>query len=1352
MPNSVIKDLKSLQNTQFLPSDKLRQKIKKNIQLIVARCDQYYNDQAFYGNAALNRKILLDPIVSENLTVDVIQFLMSAPDDTQPKITRKNRNEDVQLTLKDIILFGFADGLDAIRLLPNNERDYGPQEYEQQKKAYDTNTTKILNAIKTAVNRTEDYEILSPSVTHKQFRWICDVIGLMKRERNRADELLYVPGYTAQEIRRQMEDGFRTLCQQLGLYVKEEQDYSVNTTLEIFCETFLSNNEALLNGIVSHLFYDRLHLTAALENQRQIIFADGNQYSYRQIFATLVEKIQNNPKKYPIAEEQFSLRFQLIEKTISEKFPEEAKYATENPGLYNEAGKYVLTEGPLPKSIYTVQLEKIAVQLLQSSDNVAVRKINGDYFIFFQNTQEIYNISEIMRYANFQHLQIEDDAVYLKYTESFGIISDITEARFNEIKNDLEKEIQNSAKDSVDQARDKQIQSAYAKLHLAEAQAINYYTTGIKTRREGYVLINNLLRNASDQTEDEIKAAIVHAVILGSGLRKLGVLQHETTPGKRVAERYFKNYGVSFEESATSKNVRQLSGFISATSNVADQIPAMKKFSYAQTADSRMDFISTIGFPIALLSENPEEKEILMPPGQVQVVEHLSKNISSTRALFAVRAVSDLRSYSELSLQPYQHPDDLMCLNYHLIASAFDAVNSLDPIVKAAATQLILIYQISMSQFLRSRELIEKGDASSETIEVLIAKKRAQNKLALEKIHEKFLDIINEIKRYQKGECAAAFLSKKMALLLNNAISNNDISSDQVASFFNTAAITGDGASVQMYCQLTGNNKPNKAAVMSALNVTIQNKKWDVLSYFFEMTGDNKPTQAAIIEAFVAVAVAEAKVDIVTPLTLNFMTQIDFSNPIQDFCRIWRSLKFNPELQNTYLETIKNKQPFFIKTAKDFFTLLSLLNSSTHPILFRAFKEQVVSLIKFEEDFKYVVQLLDVAELRTILEHFTEKQILDFCNGPCSYGFRCFLKKREVITLLISYEKTKSLFERSFANGGDFIDTMNTNIKCLEAGLKSDFYATEDGVRALQAALKRLLNRKERQQACMGLIIDVAISCVAAKLAELVKSQCCYVSEKKLSDTFSPGEIYNAIVNVTADFTSIKHDCTSFTKTAQSDSERTQWIYSVLNDQHEEMGRLIYPCREKNDSVPPHIIYFPGTVDPNVKGISLAEIKRFVDENIARTHSDLDLSAAIHRYVLITGENQYVAGVSQKNHLVVQGSSPRDEERSYDTFQQAVGCTSNVYVPRNFCSTNRNTVITSHASLLTQQWGPFVSKSTFLQDPDPKNKTLSVFVENELPRYPAAPVTFNVSHSSFLRPPTTHASKKELPSSSNFPG
>ena len=58
---------------------------------------------------------------------------------------------------------------------------------------------------------------------------------------------------------------------------------------------------------------------------------------------------------------------------------------------------YLLTEGPLPKSIYTYQLEDITRQLLNDRDFVFTKENNEDVITIDGNK---YNWTEIIKYAN----------------------------------------------------------------------------------------------------------------------------------------------------------------------------------------------------------------------------------------------------------------------------------------------------------------------------------------------------------------------------------------------------------------------------------------------------------------------------------------------------------------------------------------------------------------------------------------------------------------------------------------------------------------------------------------------------------------------------------------------------------------------------------------------------------------------------------------------------------------------------------------------------------------------------------------------------------------------------------------
>ena len=291
-------------------TDGIRHNLK---QLKEISLERFYN-QRFYGNAALNRMMLLNPDVAHHLTPDVIRYLFS----NEPTDSTTIRRTGGPVSLRDIIVHGFSSGLQTIKLMPNNEQIYGPTEYKTQQLDFNTNTMLI---IKNMINAVDDASIhIEMEETPKgvslitQFELIIRTINQIKIE-GQSNTLLTIPGYTPQQMRLQVERGFEAIYLSLGLSLKM-------TTLESFCEAFLQSPKTMLNGQVIHLFYDRAHIEAALEQDTRIEIG-GKNYTYQDIFRTMVSKVATHPEQYPAcAEEQFNLRFSLVNSDLNNRFPD----------------------------------------------------------------------------------------------------------------------------------------------------------------------------------------------------------------------------------------------------------------------------------------------------------------------------------------------------------------------------------------------------------------------------------------------------------------------------------------------------------------------------------------------------------------------------------------------------------------------------------------------------------------------------------------------------------------------------------------------------------------------------------------------------------------------------------------------------------------------------------------------------------------------------------------------------------------------------------------------------------------------------------------------------------------------
>lgn len=286
----------------------------------IANKDFY--EQSFFGNAALNRRMLLDERITQRLTDNVIVYLFTNDIlDTRAIVKRDSTLDGI--TLRDVLYHGLLDGLNVLKFMLNNEINFCSQKYLEQQDKFEKNTLPLVKRIialtksKVSLNELAGVNLnFDGNSLQSQFDLVNEIIHTLKSA-GKSAELLKVPGYTPGSMRSQVSDGLKCICKSLQIR-KDEAGF--NISLDAFCEQFLSDEKVILNGLISHLFYDRAHIEAALE-QNTLLHFNGQSHSFEDIFRKMIEKLATTPEKYPVAaREQFALRFGLVEADLKERF------------------------------------------------------------------------------------------------------------------------------------------------------------------------------------------------------------------------------------------------------------------------------------------------------------------------------------------------------------------------------------------------------------------------------------------------------------------------------------------------------------------------------------------------------------------------------------------------------------------------------------------------------------------------------------------------------------------------------------------------------------------------------------------------------------------------------------------------------------------------------------------------------------------------------------------------------------------------------------------------------------------------------------------------------------------------
>ena len=271
---------------------------------------------------------------------------------------------------------------------PANQKDMSPQKYSNVKQKLEF-LENLISKVKLIPNQdiiTEDFTLRTTidrstdaiKETKKSFKTLVESIESNKLKY----KLLDVPGYSVDDIKSQTIYGF-TKAKMLLDHPKD---------LDTFCEKFLTTEEALLNGDVIHLFYDRSHMLGGLLQGKEFVIGSSN-YSYREIFEKLLDKLDGDmDSKYPdTAYEQILTR---IDKLTRETHKDMDSIKQSDLRLQEEMKKY---------------LEKIQIETKKALEALPNGPINQTRF-----DRDIVNACKLLFGPNKDKVEYKDGKVIYK--------------------------------------------------------------------------------------------------------------------------------------------------------------------------------------------------------------------------------------------------------------------------------------------------------------------------------------------------------------------------------------------------------------------------------------------------------------------------------------------------------------------------------------------------------------------------------------------------------------------------------------------------------------------------------------------------------------------------------------------------------------------------------------------------------------------------------------------------------------------------------------------------------------------------------------------------------------------------
>lgn len=344
----------------------------------------------------------------------------------------------------------------------------------------------------------------------------------------------------------------------------------------------------------------------------------------------------------------------------------------------------LLEYGPLPKSKYTRDLEKLVRYGLQKLPT-RVKKINNDYIVTVtvgerrNKTEETFNLSQILKFANMQHVQMNENdlKLYKEYLKA--------KVKSKHLER-LEKPEDVGGAGGEANIRKNDVNGSLADVKYPEMQAIHLYAG------DYYTPMNSLLRGKFDNVKKNGKKQdfvemLVHSAVAVSALNKIPdttvetayrfetVGQSETEQKKRkdrlekvkqgggvtyeygfVSTSFDKPYDITQGDTFITFQGQRLEETVLVKEEKIDEKTREKTFELKEKKVRQEPRGGLIGKDIHLLAKYSDEREFLFPPGQVMWTGYIQEKVNvngivKTIDYFLARQVRTLTNLPKEALE-----------------------------------------------------------------------------------------------------------------------------------------------------------------------------------------------------------------------------------------------------------------------------------------------------------------------------------------------------------------------------------------------------------------------------------------------------------------------------------------------------------------------------------------------------------------------------------------------------------------------------------------------------------------------------------------------------------------------------